>query len=358
MTVEAEGTPDAAREAEGTPDAAREADDLRRDATRRLRESPEAFQFFQAVRLLQRLHPGRSRIGRFEAPSSEVVRLGSNPDLSFPAGQIQDLVESPDGRWSMKVNFLGLVGHLGVLPSHYSVLVNQRVHSRDRALLDFLDMFHHRVLSLFYRAMERCRFYAPYERGEQDALTGRLLDLLGIGDEAAREALDLEVAELLGYVGLLTPAARSATALQQIIEDRFGVTAAVEQFVGGWYTVSSDAQCRIDDESQEYTQQLGVGALVGDAIWDPQARARIILGPLSRKRFDDFLPTGSAYEHLRQLTRFFSNDEVEFQLRLILEREEVPPLRLGVDANSPLGWGSWIRSDPAPPETAETVLPL
>lgn len=345
-------------EADQAPLALAEADDLRRAGMHRLLESPESFQFFQAVRLLQRLHPDRSLIGRFDAPSSEVVRLGSNPDLSFPAGQIQDLVEAPDGRWAMTVNFLGLVGHLGVLPDHYSVLVSRRVHSRDRALLDFLDMFHHRVLSLFYRAMERCRFYAPYERGEQDALTGRLLDLLGLGDEAARDALELEMAELLGYVGLLRPAARSAMALQQLIEDRFGVTAVVEQFVGGWYAVSSDAQCRIDDESRAYTQQLGVGALVGDAIWDPQARARIILGPLSRERYDDFLPTGGAYEQLRQLTRFFSNDEVEFQLRLILEREEVPPLKLGVDANSPLGWGSWIRSDPAPPETAETVLPL
>ena len=323
-----------------------------------LRESPESFQFFQAVRLLQRLHPERSVVGRFEPPPSEVVRLGANPSLSFPAGEIQDLVESPDGRWSMTVNFLGLVGHLGVLPDHYSVLVMRRTHARDRALQDFLDIFHHRVLSLFYRALERCRFYAPYERGEQDALTGRLLDLLGIGDEVARDALELEVAELLGYVGLLRPAARSATALQQMIEDRFGVTAAVEQFVGGWYAVTSEAQCRIDDETDAYTQQLGVGALVGDAIWDPQARARIILGPLSRERFEDFLPSGVAYEQLRQLTRFFSNDEVEFQLRLIMEREEVPPLRLGVDAHSPLGWGSWIRSDPAPPETAETVLPL
>jgi type VI secretion system protein ImpH len=278
--------------------------------------------------------------------------------MSFPAGQIQDVSESPGGRWTMTVNFLGLVGHLGVLPDHYSVLVMRRVQSRDRALLDFLDMFHHRVLSLFYRAMERCRFYAPYERGEEDVLSSRLLDLLGVADASAHQALELEIVELLAYVGLLGPDPRSAMALQQLIEDRFAVPAVVDQFVGGWYNVSSNAQCRVDDAGGAYSQQLGGGALVGDAIWDPQARARIILGPLSRERYDDFLPTGSAYEKLRKVTRFFSNDEVEFQLRLILEREEVPPLRLGADDYTPLGWGSWIRSDSAPPETAETVLPL
>jgi type VI secretion system protein ImpH len=333
-------------------------EELRRSATRRLRDEPESFQFFQAVRLLQRLHPERRLVGRFEDPSSEVVRLGSNPSMAFPAGQIQDLIESPGGRWAMTVNFLGLVGHLGVLPDHYSVLVMRRVQSRDRALLDFLDMFHHRVLSLFYRAMERCRFYAPYERGEEDALTSRLMDLLGLADASARQALRIEIDELLAYVGLFGPDTRSAMALQQVIEDRFGVPAVVDQFVGGWYEVSSNAQCRVDDAGQSYSQQLGVGALVGDAIWDPQARARIILGPLSRERYDDFLPTGRAYEKLRNLTRFFSNDEVEFQLRLILEREETPPLRLGADDYTPLGWGSWIRSGSAPPETAETVLPL
>jgi len=339
--------------------AVEKADDgLRRSGTQRLLDHPESFQFFQAVRLLQRLHPDRSLVGGFGHPSSEVVRFGANPSMAFPAGQIQELLESPDGRWSMTVNFMGLVGHLGVLPDHYSVLVMRRLHSRDRALLDFLDMFHHRVLSLFYRAMERSRFYAPYERGQEDALTSRLLDLLGLGEEPSRNALELEADELLGYVGLLGPAARSAMALQQIIEDRFAVPTVVDQFVGGWYTVSSTAQCRLDDTGREYAQQLGVGALVGDAIWDPQARARIILGPLPRQRYEDFLPTGAAYEKLRKLTRFFSNDEVEFQLRLILEQEEVPPLRLGSDDYTPLGWGSWIRSDPAPPESAETILPL
>ena len=323
----------------------------------RLEEEPYEFQFFQAARLLHRLAPQRSPVGEFVDPSNEVVRFSANPSLSFPAGEIEDLEPRRDGGWKMTVNFLGLIGHLGVLPNHYSLLVKRRMKARDNALRDFLDIFHHRVVSLFYRAMERARFYVPYERRESDALTSHLLDFLGIGEEAARAALDLDECELLGYVGLLGRTPRSALALEQLIEGRFGVPVAVEQFVGGWYDVSDTSQCRVDDTTSDHSQRLGVGALVGDEIWDPQARARIVLGPLSRPQYEAFLPTGPYYEKLRSISRFFAS-EVEFELLLILEPEEVQPLRLGSDDSPALGWGTWIRSGQRAPETAETALPL
>lgn len=329
---------------------------------RDLRDDPQAFQFFQGVRLLQQMRPDRSPVGRFADPADEVVRIGVNPELAFPPGEIAELAEGPDARWKMTVNFMGLVGHLGVLPTHYSMLVKQRLQKRDRVFLDFIDMFHHRVLSLFYRAMERARFVVPAERQEPDALTTHLLDLLGLGEAPVRGALELDEHELVGYAGLLGPSSRSALALEQLIEDRFAVPVSVHQFVGGWYDLSSESRFRVDDASDEYSQRLGVGALVGDQVWDPQARARIVIGPLRRERYADFLPSGPSHEELRVLTRYFSDDQIEFELRLILNPDDVPPVTLGAegggDETTRLGWQSWIRSGLAAPETAETTLPL
>lgn len=326
-----------------------------------LRDAPYSFQFFQAVRLLQRVRRDRSRVGLFSDPADEAVRFGVNPDLAFPPGEVSDLTEEPDGPWRMTLNFMGLVGHRGVLPNHYSLLAKRRVQKRDRAFLDFIDLFHHRVLSLLYRAMERARFYVPAEREDPDALTTHLLDVLGLGEAPAREALGFDEYELVGYAGLLGSTSRSALALEQLIGDRFAVPVSVHQFVGRWYDVSGSSRSRVDHATNEYSQRLGTGALVGDQVWDPQGRARIEIGPLSRARYLDFLPGAPSYEELRSVTRYFADDQIEFELRLILETEDVPPVRLGADRTDEkalLGWQSWIRSGSEAPPNAETTLPL
>ncbi len=287
------------------------------------------------------------------------MHFGVNPDLSFPASEIQDLDSAPgDAPWNMTVNFMGLVGHMGVLPHHYSVLVMERDRNRDRALHAFLDLFHHRLVALFYRAWERYRFYVSFERGEGDRVTDHLFDLIGLGNAGAREALGLDADALLGYVGLLGPHQRSAGALQQLIEDYFEVPVEVEQFVGAWYDMSDTAQCRVDDAEDDATGRLGLGALVGDEVWDPGSRARIVVGPLPLARYRDFLPTGPAYGELRALTRFFSDDQIEFELRLILDKDEVPVISLGTDEGTPLGWSTWLRSAPFTHDASDTLLSL
>jgi type VI secretion system protein ImpH len=345
---------------EGRTQAAPVSDAAAREALdRELVDQAHSFRFFQAVRLLERLHPERTRVGHFGHPADEVVRFGANPDLSFPAGEIQELLRSSeDGAWNMTVNFMGLVGHMGVLPHHYSTLVIERTRNRDRALRDFLDLFHHRLVSLFYRAWERYRFYVSYERGEGDRVTDHLFDLIGLGSVGAREALGLDEDALLAYVGLLGPHQRSAAALQQLLEDYFEVPVEVEQFVGAWYDMSDTAQCRVDDVEVEGTSRLGRGALVGDEVWDPGSRARIVVGPLPLARYRDFLPTGSAYREMRAITRFFSDDQIEFELRLILDKDEVPAVSLGVDGGAPLGWSTWLRSAPFTHDASDTVLSL
>jgi type VI secretion system protein ImpH len=344
---------------EGRGEAALVSDAAAREAlTRELLEHVHSFRFFQAVRLLARVRPERARVGRFGNPAEEVLRFGANPDLAFPAGEIQELTPSSGSApWAMTVNFLGLVGHMGVLPHHYSTTVLERVKNRDYALRDFLDLFHHRLVALFYRAWERSHFYVAFERNEDDAVTGHLFDLVGLGSQATRGALGLDARDLLGYVGLLAPHQRSAGALRQILEDYFEAPVEIEQFVGGWYDASRTVQCRVDDADDEGFA-LGTGALVGGEVWDPAARARIVVGPLPLRRYRDFLPNGSAYKALQAITRFFSDDQVEFELRLVLEKEDVPPLTLGSDGDTPLGWSTWLRSTPFTHDASDTLLSL
>jgi type VI secretion system protein ImpH len=332
---------------------------VRRSLEDRLFAEPYNFEFVQAVRLLQQFYKNRSSVGLFQPPRTEIARFGVVPSLSFPASEIQELEKTENGPPLMRVNFMGLVGPLGVLPIYYTELVANRLAVRDKTLRDFLDLFHHRVVSLFYRAWLKYRFVVGYEQGANDDFSQYLLDLIGLGASGLQSRQSIDDKSLLFYAGLIAQHPRSAEALRRILEDYFGVPVEIEQFLGAWYRLDSDAQCDLDDDTLD-SQQLGFGAVVGDEIWDPQSRIRVVIGPLPLSKYLDFLPSGTAYKPLRTLVRFFAGDEFDFEAQLILERQEVPACELGAtgEASPQLGWLSWSKTKVMDRHPSETVLQL
>jgi type VI secretion system protein ImpH len=325
----------------------------------KLREEPYAFDFFQAVRLLEGLFPDRKRVGRFVNPQEEVAHFGAHASLAFPASEIQSLEWNEGEPNKMTVNFMGLIGPLGILPQWYTELIAERLRAGDKALRDFLDIVNHRFVSLFYRAWERYRFAVGYERGELDRFSQLVLDLIGMGTNGLQNRQTVADEAFLFFSGILGQRPRSAKALELVLGEYFEVPVEVQQFLGTWFSLDTATECCLG-ERETLSEALGQGAVVGDAIWEQQGRARVKLGPLSLSQYIDFLPTGSAYAELRGLTRFFSNDEIDFDLQLVLARNEVPPCELGSDGDvaPKLGWVSWMRSKQMIRDPQDTILPL
>jgi type VI secretion system protein ImpH len=325
----------------------------------KLEEEACTFGFFQAVTLLQRLSAAASPVGSFSNPEEESVHFRVNPRLGFPASEIQKLESSENGPPEMTVNFMGLTGPSGVLPYAYSELILERSRAKDHTLAEFLDIFNHRAVSLFYRAWQKPRFPVTYSSGARDHFTHYLLDLIGLGTEGLRDRQEIEDEALLHYTALLGMQARSAAALEQIIQDYFEVAVEIQQFTGAWYGLDTPTQCGMSDE-ESASCQIGGGAVVGDEVWDRQARVRIRLGPLTMERYGDFLPEGSSYSALRALTRFFSNQCLEFEVQLVLDRAQAPATELNFDAANParLGWISWVKNTPLGSDPDDTILIL
>ncbi len=329
---------------------------------RELRNDIWTFDFFQAVRLLERLRPDRGAVGTFGDPSREVVRFGANTSFSFPASRIQELQWSDSSQPFMVVNFMGLTGPMGVLPLYYSELLRQRLRDKDHTLKSFLDLFNHRMISLFYQAWEKYRFQVAYERGERDRFSHHLLDLIGLGTRGLADRQAVADDSLIFYSGLLSLHTRSASALKNLLIDYFEVPVAIEQFVGAWYALDPDNQCEFNT-ADSFSEQLGVGAVAGDEIWDQQSGIRITLGPLSLSQYVDFLPHGTAYTPLRALTKFFMGNHLEVEIQLVLKREEVPACELNdqraadEEKQTPLlGWVTWAKSAPMGRDPGDTIL--
>jgi type VI secretion system protein ImpH len=335
-----------------------------------LLDEPQTFDFFQAVSLLEQLRPERAPVGGFGDPSDEVVRFGTPTSVSFPPSEIAALDDSKyDEPARMVVSFLGLTGPQGLLPLEYSLHIARRVRAGDRAMKDFIGLFEHRLISLFYRAWTKShaavRFQGATEGAsgvdeqptapvERDSLTSQLLAIIGLDSPALASRLAIPDESLLYYAGLLSLPSRSASALEQLVSDYFDVPCEVEQFVGAWYPLDVSAQTALGEGGA-----LGDGAVAGDEVWDQQGRVRVRIGPLTRRRYDEFLPGGELHEALRSLTRFFANDQFDFEIQLVLARDEAPPCRLDADmAPLPLGWCTWLRTTPLERDPDDALFAL
>ncbi len=306
------------------------------------------FEFFQAVRLLTLPAPETEAVPL--AATTGKVRFRAQNSLAFPASAIAQLNRDNHGAPTMTVTFMGMSGPRGALPTAYTEIAIDRECLGDRSFADFLDVFNHRLIELFFEAWKKHHFVIGYERARRtksatDEFTGYLFDVIGMGTSGLRGRMPLADLALLRYAGLVAQRPHSAEVLRAILADYFGVPATVQQFVGTWHELETEEACSLG--SGEANSCLGSGALAGDAVWSGQDLIRIAFGPLTTEQFCNLLPDGKDFEEASALIRWFVGSSLDFEIQPVLRREEVPPCQLGGDtAASRLGWSAWLRTEP------------
>lgn len=295
------------------------------------------FSFFEAVHLLETLAPGKAPLGESLEPAKEPVRFTVAPSLSFPAAEIAGLsADTEGGPARMAVTFLGLLGPNGVLPHWYNELAIARNRERDFTLTDFLDIFQHRLVTLFYRAWKKHRFPENYRPGGHDRLTGYLLSLCGLGTPGLSERIGFESEALAFNTGLLARSCPTAAGIASAIAYLAGVDVSIDQFIERIIPLSPADQTALGAANA----RLGEDTICGGYVWDCETKFRVDLGPMEYGDFTRFLPGGVTLAPIFSFIRYMVGIEYEFELRVILDRTEVPPCRLGGD--SQLGLTSWL----------------
>jgi len=346
-----------------------------------LRQQPYRFEFFQAVRILERLcresagnDPDRMRhpVGRDHVPAREVVRFRAHQSLSFPASSVVDVQESSrkkrgGGPLEMVVAFMGLTGSSGVLPLHYTRTVIEQIRERDSSLRDFFDLFNHRLISLFFRAWEKYRFPTVYERShldstgkDEDLFTSILNCLVGLGTPGLRGQMLLHDESFLYYAGLFSSLHRPAISLKCMVSEFFAIPAEILQFQGQWLPLSRADRSGLFGSSPDANNILGVNTVLGERIWDVQSKFQVLLGPLFYHQYLEFIPSGQNLKALCQLVRTYVGLDFDFDVRLILKDSEIPPLQLDSrgEPGPCLGWNTWLISREATEDSRDPVFAL
>lgn len=337
----------------------------------RLLREPFVFDWFQAVRILERRarrHRDRRAsepVGVDFAPHLEHVRFRVLVSQGFPAAplsQVRD--DGAGGQTEAIVTFFGLVGPQGVLPAHYTSLLLRRIRMRDLGLRDFLDMFHHRALSHFFRAWEKYRLPAAFERAAleevADPITQSVYCLAGFGTPGLRGRTSVPDVAFLYYAGHFAHFPRSAAALASLLGDYFGVEVAVVQAVGQWLSLSdADGSCMPDsDHPDGRNNELGVSLIIGERVWDVQSKFQVRLGPLHYNEFRTFMPDGDGLKSLVDLVRSYAGAEFDFDVVPLLLPTEAPTCELVDGPDSPrLGWNAWIHDGDYVAVIADAIFP-
>ena len=306
------------------------------------------FSFYQAVRLLEIIHAERRPVGEGAIPERETVHFAATVGMAFPAGDIQDVADCADLQRPpvMTVNVMGLAGAFGPLPAPYTELILERRRRKDTALQAFLDLFNHRLISLLYRVRKIYRVGFDFCSPEHTFAARALFSLMGMGTEGLRRRIPVDDRSLLVFAAMFGPQPRSMHGLETVLGHHFQVPVRGRPFLGRWLTVSLDEQTRLGRSGAN--RALGDGALLGGRVWDQQSKFEIVVGPLNHDQLPDFLPGRRAFTVLCELTRLYAGDELEFDVRLVVEGLDAPLCPLNRVSGPQLGWTSWLRCRTVP----------
>jgi type VI secretion system protein ImpH len=323
------------------------------DVERQLGEAGAAMDFFQALRLLENAHPDKPRIGASLRPRDDAVRFGRDPSLGFEPGAVAGFTPATgEAKARLAVNFFGMFGANGPLPLHLTEYARDRARNHgDHTLVAFLDVFHHRMVSLFYRARAAADPAVSLDRPDSDRFADYVGSLFGIGAPGMRGRDEIGDFAKLHFAGLMANQRRPAAGLVTILRAYFKLPVEIEQFVGHWMRIPLDGQTRIGMEDRG--NRLGTSAVLGKKVWDCQHKFRLVIGPLDYDDYERMLPGGASMTRLVDWVKSYAGTVLDWDVRLVLKRPAVPSLKLG---SQKLGWTTYLASGPAARDARQLLI--
>jgi len=301
-------------------------------------KEPWRFDFFYMMRLLERTHKERPRIGEAATLRDEYVALGQDPYMQFPASNLSRFEQLSPQRVRMLTQFLGLLGPQGALPLATTEEAYRWFLVEDDSFPRFLDIFQHRFLELFYRSWADARPIAQHERPSEDRFAAYVGAPIGLGSKPFRDLDSVPDLGKFAFAGLLGAQAKSASRLRGFIHGYFGVEVEIEEFIGSRLTLEPADRAYIGKGGR-----LGEDILVGASFYSVQDKIRVRLYVRDMADYRRYLPQGDRCEPLADLVFFYIGDELDWDVELAIPAKCVEPVKLG--QSGALGWTTWVSPD-------------
>lgn len=297
--------------------------------------------FFRFVALVERLTRGSVRVGGDGPYAQEAIRFVHDPALTFSTSDLSSarVLSGAPPRFELMSTFLGLSGSVTPLPLYYAEELAEE--ERGELQRKFIDLFHHRLLSLLYRTTVKYQLDAELTTSGDDAWTRRILALCGL--DALTQQPPLELGVLLRLLPALVYARRSPAALQRALavslaSETAGAPVRVVPFVGAWSPLDERERCRLGVANA----RLGSELVLGARMFDPAGRFRIQLGPVDADTFARCEPGGPVRRIIDGVVRLFVPDLLPYDVIVTVDRSRRRLALASKGGGGRLGVDAWL----------------
>ena len=307
------------------------------------REHARSFSFYRLIYLLERTFPQAPRIGHTGPASRELIRVRGETTLVFSSSDVTafEYVKYPDGEKRARIDaaFMGLYGPVSPLPPHYAEEIALAVYQGGaQPVRELLDVFHHRLFSLVYRAWSKYRLTVGYLKSGKDQFTRRMFCAVG-HDGFTDTATNLNPFYFLKFAPLLASKSRSARGLHVVLDELLGgIGVDIEQFVGHWTLIEKPLRNKLGVSNH----QLGESLVIGRYVFDGSGRYTVKLGPLEYDDYLSFLPGGHRRPFLQSVINVFTPGIHDVMLELAVDLDAAPRFQLGSPRAATLKRTAWL----------------
>lgn len=313
-------------------------------------ENPHEFGFYEAMRLIECHYKDKARLGETLRSADDVIRLGQAPSSAFAPSTLASAKLENKDLLRLKVYFFGMFGPNGALPLHLTEYANDRLrNARDESLIYFMDIFHHRLLSLFYRAWANKEPTVHYDRPDQDRFHIYTGSLLGIGSPEMQDRDRMPDNSKMHYAGHMSSQTHHAEGLSSVLQSYFKVPVSIKEFIGEWLIIPEANRCYLGMSLDG--GKLGQNAVMGGKSWQRQYKFRVVIGPMDLDEYEDLLPGKDKLKQVSTILKNYLGLELTWDINLILKKEEIPKTKLGEYGQ--LGWTSWLNNKPPQADSDE-----
>ncbi|WEE00508.1 type VI secretion system baseplate subunit TssG [Taylorella equigenitalis] len=293
-----------------------------------LAEYPYDHSFYQVLRYLDAKHQLRKPIGRNTSPSHEPFRMRQEPSMIFAPSNLTRVDIHDNGRPpTISILGFGLWGPNGPLPLHLTEYAKERIyHHRDKTLSAFTDIFHHRLITLFYRAWADAQNTVGLDL-PNSPFKKYIGSFIGLGIPKALNNDSISDSAKLYFSSHLLRQTRNPEGLTQMLRKYFEVPVNILEFIPQWIFIEKNERSTLNG-----TVQLGVNCIIGTQVRDVQHKFRIQIGPVNRAKFESFFPGTKNAKQLIEWVRLYVGYEFAWDVQLILLDEFRGQTRLGRNA--------------------------
>lgn len=320
-----------------------------------IQQTPHRYDFHTVLRCVESAYIHLPRLGESLSLAQDSIRLSQPPFLQF-SGHAIDRFDASSSPAQLSSYLFGLFGPQGPLPIHITEYLHQCLtQKKEAAPTAFLNIFHHRLLSLYYRAWADTEPVVALDRPQKQRINHIVGSLSGYhpqGSENSHAEAFHDLAQCY-YAGHLSQRHLTAEGLRSVLSHYFECRFDIDTFVPRWVDLPEQEGFYLNSPSVSSRQNppvLGRSIQLGKRVRSAQQQLTLIAYPPNWSRFHDFLPGNGGFEQIKRIVQRYLGHSVDWRLQLRIERQHCQQWylgQMGANQTMQLGRNQWLLSAPS-----------